>query len=237
MADSTVNLGLPLVAAAQAQKHVTVNEAFARLDALGRLRLESIDLAQPPDPVPDGSAWAVPAGAVNAWAGQEGKLALGLNGGWTFLPPWAGMRVWIADRSEAAIWDGSQWVLGAATLSAHGAVTIERIVEFEHVITAGASNQTSVVIPSGTQVIGVTGRVIEAITGSLGAWSLGVSGGVDRYGSGLGLAVGSWVRGLTSSPLTYWADTPLELTAEGGSFAGGRVRLAIHLRELVPPGL
>jgi len=32
--DETARIGLPLVQAAQAQKHVTVNEAFARLDAL-----------------------------------------------------------------------------------------------------------------------------------------------------------------------------------------------------------
>ena len=32
---STANLALPLVAAAQAQKHVTVNEAFERIDASG----------------------------------------------------------------------------------------------------------------------------------------------------------------------------------------------------------
>jgi len=47
--------------------------------------------------------------------------------------------------------------------------------------------------------------------------------------------VGSWLRGLTGQPVTYWADTPLELTALGGSFASGTVRLAIHLVELTMP--
>ena len=39
----TANLELPLVQAAQAQKHVTVNEALALLDAAAQLRLASIN--------------------------------------------------------------------------------------------------------------------------------------------------------------------------------------------------
>ncbi|NND41100.1 MAG: DUF2793 domain-containing protein, partial [Silicimonas sp.] len=38
MAD-TSRLGLPLLDPAQAQKHVTVNEAFLRLDALSQITL------------------------------------------------------------------------------------------------------------------------------------------------------------------------------------------------------
>jgi hypothetical protein len=43
----TANLRLPLVQAAQAQKHVTVNEALLRLDAMSRLLLQSRALAVP----------------------------------------------------------------------------------------------------------------------------------------------------------------------------------------------
>ena len=38
-----------------------------------------------------------------------------------------------------------------------------------------------------------------------------------------------------SGPVTYWADTPLELTADAGSFDGGVVRLAVHFTELEAP--
>ena len=46
MADTT-NLTLPLLAASQAQKHVTVNEALSRLDGMVQLRLLSISTATP----------------------------------------------------------------------------------------------------------------------------------------------------------------------------------------------
>mgnify|MGYP001796473623 CR=1 FL=1 len=43
----TLNMGLPLVQPSQAQKHVTVNEALVRLDALGQMVLASRALPSP----------------------------------------------------------------------------------------------------------------------------------------------------------------------------------------------
>ena len=43
----TSNLTLPLLAAAQAQKHVTVNEALQRLDGVVQLTLRSRSEATP----------------------------------------------------------------------------------------------------------------------------------------------------------------------------------------------
>lgn len=44
----TARLGLPLVQGGQAQKHVTVNEAFQRIDALGQMVLASRGVVTPP---------------------------------------------------------------------------------------------------------------------------------------------------------------------------------------------
>ena len=91
-------LGLPLVQPSQAQKHVTVNEALARIDALGQLVIASRTVAIPPAGPGEGAVYAVPQGAVNAWSGRDGQTALFLNGGWAFLTPQAGWRGWIADE-------------------------------------------------------------------------------------------------------------------------------------------
>jgi len=153
-----------------------------------------------------------------------------------FVVPRAGWRAWVVDTGRVALFDGSAWREDALAVSPGGAATLHRVIEFDHVISAGSTNVTSVVIPNGAQVIGVTGRVTTAIAGTgLTGWELGVAGSTNRYGSGLGLAAGSWLRGLTGQPVTYWADTPLELGALGGSFASGTVRLAIHLVELTMP--
>ncbi len=58
--DDTAQLGLPLLQPSQAQKHVTVNEAFARLDALTELVLASRTLATPPTLAAESTVYAVP---------------------------------------------------------------------------------------------------------------------------------------------------------------------------------
>ena len=59
----------------------------------------------------------------------------------------------------------------------------------------------------------------------------------QRFGVGIGTGAGSWLRGITGQPQTYYSDTPILLTAEGGAFDGsGRLRLALHCAELSLPG-
>lgn len=82
---------------------------------------------------------------------------------------------------------------------------------------------------------GGRGRVSEAITGSLASWRLGTSDDLSRFGQGLGKGLNSWGRGILSQPMTYWNVAPLILTATGGAFTAGRVRLVAHWFELRLP--
>jgi hypothetical protein len=106
--------------------------------------------------------------------------------------------------------------------------------EFDVTLSAGGTVTTPFVIPARAVVFGVTGRVITAITGSATTWSLGVAGDAGRFGTGLGLALNSWVNG-PAAPVVYWAPTALEVSAAGGVFAGGAVRLVVHYAELSLP--
>lgn len=92
-------LGLPLLAAAQAQKEVTHNEALALLDAMVQPVVLSVAPATiPTSPLP-GQAWIVGASPTAAWAGQAGAIAVWTRGGWRFVDPVEGMFIWsIADR-------------------------------------------------------------------------------------------------------------------------------------------
>lgn len=233
--DETLQLALPLLQPAQAQKHVTVNEALVRLDGLTHLTLQSVDTATPPVSAQDGETYAVPLGAVNAWDGHAGEIAIWSNGGWVFVQPQTGWRGWVADRHVGALFDGNGWVDGGVAASANRSVMALQILEFDHAIGAGASSTTSVVIPQYAMVFAVTGRIKTAFTGALTDWDLGVAGSTNRYAGGMGLAQGSWLSGITGQPVTYYADTPLVLTANGGDFAGGELRLAIHYFTASPP--
>ncbi|MFD1912127.1 DUF2793 domain-containing protein [Halodurantibacterium flavum] len=231
----TVQLGLPLVQAAQAQKHVTVNEALLRLDALAQVTILSRTVTLPPLTATDGQVWSVPQGAVNAWEGRAGQLAIATGGGWVFATPRRGWQGFILDEHQSALFDGQSWRTGVVAMSENRAGSFFRITEFDHEIAAGQSSTPAVTIPAASMVFAVTARVVEPITGSLTTWQLGNPGAPDRFGAGLGTAAGSWARGLLSAPMSFYEPTPLLLSASGGSFAGGRVRFALHLHEVGIP--
>lgn len=231
----TYQFELPMVQAAQAQKHVTVNEALARLDAVAQMRVVSDDWEVGPATLTEGEAYVVGAVASGEWAGQSGSVAIFSNGGWVFLAPKVGWRAWNEMLGAEIVFDGEAWVRYAGVFGAGGAASLYRVVEIDHTLTMGSSSVTPNVVPSHAQVIGVTARVISPISGvGVSSWSLGVSGATDRYGSGLGLALNSYAKGMTG-PMAYWADTSLEITADAGAFDAGEVRLAIHFMELKPP--
>ena len=122
----TNRLGLPLLAPAQAQKHVTVNEGLALLDALVQLSLTTVGAAAPPGSPVEGEVHGVGASATSDWAGQDGKLAVFVNGGWAFLAPGAGWQGWSETGGTRVQYDGVDWVEGAGALSENGAGFVHR---------------------------------------------------------------------------------------------------------------
>lgn len=234
MAD-TYQFGLSLVSGAQAQKHVTVNEGLAVLDAVTQLRVISASITTPPTAAQDGSAYLVPVGATGDWASHEGEIAVVVNGGWRYVVPKTGWQLFNVELGINQLFDGTEWLDCALAATLNGAGIQYKIDEIDHTISAGASSVTTAIIPQNAQVIGVTGRIIQTITGDLTSWRLGVTGSLDRYGSGLGMLQNSYILGLTGSPVTYYANTALELTADGGTFTDGVVRLSVQYITLTPP--
>lgn len=105
----TPRLGLPLLAAGQAQKHVTHNDALMRLDALVHLVVASRTQTVPPVSPMETSAFIVPAGGSGVFAGHADDLAIFEDGAWSFLEPRAGWQAWVSDEAEHHVWTGTQW--------------------------------------------------------------------------------------------------------------------------------
>ena len=103
------HLQLPFIAAAQAQKHVTHNEALRGLDAVVQLMVLDKDLAAPPGSPAEGARYIVAGSATGAWAGQEGKIAAWQDGAWAFYAPREGWLAWAADEDALYIYSGSAW--------------------------------------------------------------------------------------------------------------------------------
>ena len=116
MSETSPILALPYLLAAQAQKHVTHNEALQLLDALVQLRVSRFDAETPPLTPAPGAAYALGALPTGAWAGQAAQLAVWQGEGWLFIPPQPGWRAWGEDVAELRVWQDGAWtLLGAET--------------------------------------------------------------------------------------------------------------------------
>lgn len=232
----TPNAGLPLLAAAQAQKHVTVNEALIRLDGLSRASVKSAAFTDPPAEPAEGDRYLVASPGGGEWSGRGDELAYFFDGGWRIISPSPGWRIWLEDEAVPATWSGAGWVRGlVGGASGLGCMTASTISGDEAVL-AGSGFATTLKIPDRSVVVGVSGRVTSEITGiGLTGWRIGVAGATDRYGTGIGLSQNSYLNGITGAPVGYYGDTPLQVEPEGGDFASGSMRLAIHFLQLTPP--
>ena len=240
--DVTPRLALPLIAAAQAQKHVTHNEALVALDTLSHLLIQRRDLTAPPGAA-DGDCYLPAAGAVGAWAGHDGEIALALDGGWRFFPPFPGLIAFIANEGTLAVFTAAGWrdygaLLSSEAVLSHTASGAEsRIATREEHLTglSGAMVETSIVIPDRSVVLCVSTRTTAAITGA-SSYDCGIAGEPAKFGGSLGIATGATNAGVIG-PTAFYADTPVRLTANGGSFSGGAVRVALHyFRPVAPQG-
>ena len=111
MSDISPHLLLPYILAAQAQKHVTHNEALRLLDAVVQLSVLDRDLTAPPAMPADGDRYIVASGATGLWAGWDLNVTTWVDGVWMRLVPRPGWLAWIADETVAAVWTGTFWKL------------------------------------------------------------------------------------------------------------------------------
>jgi hypothetical protein len=109
--DETPNLKLPYILAAQAQKHVTHNEAIRALDAIVQTAVLDSDLTVPPASPTDGDRYIVAPGATAAWLGKDGQIAAFQDGAWSFYAPREGWIAWVADEDRLYAWDGAAWIV------------------------------------------------------------------------------------------------------------------------------
>jgi hypothetical protein len=135
----TIHLGLPLIEAAQAQKHVTHNEALLRLDTLVQLAVTSRALSAPPAAPAEGDRYIVKAVGTGAFAGKDNQLAQFSDGGWVFYPPKVGWLAFIADEGVLVAWDGSAWV---AAVSSSGDIS-----ELQNLLRLGVGTEADATNP------------------------------------------------------------------------------------------
>lgn len=232
MSEMTPLLALPLLAAAQAQKHVTHNEALLLLDAAVQLAVTDRTHATPPGAPLAGDRYLVAAGASGEWAGQAGAIALYDGAGWRFLAPRAGWRAYAIAEGRALGFDGTRWTDALAATASGGGVGL-KAVEADVDLASGAAVVSTLSIPDRAICLGVASRTLVSVTGAT-AYRVGISGEAAKFGDSLGVAAGFTNIGVIG-PQAFYADTPVRVTAIGGAFTGGRVRLVLTLLSFTAP--
>lgn len=195
---TTTNLGITLVEQAQAQKEVTINQAFCVLDAFVGKAVADKDLAAPPtSPVPS-TLYIVAASPTGAWAGKATHLAY-FDQVWRFIAPQSGMRMWVQDEALDYRYTGVTWVA----------------------LSGGSGDMAALVYDPANiaqQVVGTTAA--QAMTNKTidgASNSLTVRLGSDVTGN---LPVTNLASGTGASATTYWRGDGTWATPAGGGGSG-----------------
>ena len=122
MPDNSTILSLPLILPAQAQKHVTHNEALRILDVAVQAAVSDRTQLAPPVGPAQGQRHIIAAGATGDWAGKSGQIALFADGYWSYFAPAMGWRVWVQAEDAVATYDGAAW-----KTQAEGALSVARL--------------------------------------------------------------------------------------------------------------
>ncbi|MEP2707194.1 MAG: DUF2793 domain-containing protein [Roseibium sp.] len=229
----TQRLVLPMLAAAQAQKHVTHNEALLRLDAMNHPLVKSRGLTAPPVAT-EGEIYLVAASATDVWSGRDHQLAEWRNGIWEFYAPFEGLAVYLEDERIAlryltGAWQEADGVLAENRILARsnsGAESRHLVIDAELSGLTGGFVDTGPIIPDRAIVFCVSSRTSVAVTGAT-SYDCGLVGETSKFGGSLGLSAGSSNLGVIG-PTAFYAPTAVRLTANGGNFTGGSVCIAVH---------
>lgn len=139
----TTHLKLPNIEAAQAQKHVTHNEALRIIDAVVQISVLDKDLASAPPSPTVGDRYIVAASATGTWSGQDNAIAIWQDSAWAFHTPTQGWLAWVADENKFYLWNGTLW-----TFMPISASQIQSLDQLGVNATADATNRLSVKSPA-----------------------------------------------------------------------------------------
>jgi len=116
MSQQSPRLSLPFLQPAQAQKHVTHNEALKNLDALAQITVLGFGATTPPGNPDNGDCLAIGVPPTGDCAGQDGALAVWFDNTWNFHLPRAGWLAIQAGTRDVMVYDGTDWVPATADM-------------------------------------------------------------------------------------------------------------------------
>jgi hypothetical protein len=108
MSSTDPNLGLTYNWAIGENVKTGMDANLQKLGAVVQLSVLSKTTDVPASPS-NGDRYIVPAAATGAWSGQDGKIAVYIEGAWTFYQPAEGWRAWVVDITEEDVYTSGAW--------------------------------------------------------------------------------------------------------------------------------
>ncbi|MCM2400978.1 DUF2793 domain-containing protein [Rhizobium sp. S153] len=234
MSDITSNLALPYILPAQAQKHVTHNEALQRLDAIVQLTIAG-SLHEPPAEAEEGDCYWVLSPASGAFSGKSERLAFRQDDAWIFITPKTGWRAFDLTENSIKVFAATAWhdismpsetevsTLGISTsadttnrLSLSSPASLFNHAGGDHrmkINKAATGDTASLLFQSGWQ-----GKAEMGLAGDDG-FSIKVSDDGADWKTALAVSPDGIVR-MSHRPLARAARTPATLTIADGTVTG-----------------
>lgn len=220
---TTSNLQLPYLAPAQAQKHITVNEALRRLDALVQLGVVSSTVAAQPASPADGAVYILPPGKTGAAWGAMANHALAYwrDGAWEQLTPREGWLAYARDADQLLAFTGSAWAATGGDASTAAANTWAQRQSFTTGVFVGTGT------PSGIPIEGIASNA----NGYAARFQANASAHAITYGGRLSGNFNPWIQGLRNDG----GDVrPIVLQPFGGAVLYGTAEVALFHAGAAP---
>lgn len=217
------NLQLPYLAPAQAQKHVTVNEALRRLDALVQLAVVSATTTAQPASPGDGDVYILPAGKTGAAWGAMANHALAYwrDGAWEQITPREGWLAYARDVDQLLAFTGTAWTATGGGASTSAANTWAQRQSFSVGVFVGTGT------PSGIPVEGVASNE----NGFAARFQASPSSHAITYGGRLSGNFNPWIQGLRNDG----GDVrPIVLQPFGGAVLLGTAEVSLFHAGAAP---
>jgi hypothetical protein len=211
--DATPRLGLAYVAAGQAQKHVTINGVFARLDGLVQTAVESRAVTDQPTEPDDGALYILPDDATGeVWAGEAaGSVMRYEPAGWSRLEVGAGHVAFIKDETVLAVFDGTAWALVVPEPEEGGGE-----VSFQNIPLLGVGTTADETNPLAARLNKILLTAKTAAEGGEG--DLRVTVNKEAAGDTAGLLLQTGYGGRAEFGLLGADDVSLKVSADGSSW-------------------
>lgn len=184
-------LAITELAETQNNRHATVNEAIAKLEAgAGQFGAVSVGDNAPPGSPSEGDIYVVGTAGSGAWSGHNEQVAVYYNAAWLFLPALDGMMAYAADEDAYYYFDGTDWT----ALNIGGGGTLPTKATAAEVRSSAAGNLyvAAEIIESASALVALTDAATIAVDWDTGIVFSVTLGGNRTLGNPTNGQPGTW---------------------------------------------